>query len=65
MAREYLIMALYIIKLQQQKALRDSYIGLYNHLQKIFQNMPSSTNLNPMQVENNDKAMEKPLELII
>lgn len=65
MAREYLVRDLCVIKLQQQKALRDSEIELYNRLQRTFQDTLSSANLKPIQMENNDKAMEKPLGLMI
>ena len=65
MAREYLVRDLCVIKLQQQKALKCGEIELYNKLQKTFQDTLSSANLKPIQVENDDKAMEKPLGLMI
>ncbi len=65
MARESLVRDLCVIKLQQQKALRDSEIDLYNRLQKTYQDTLSSANLKPIQEENADKSMEKPLGLMI
>lgn len=64
-ARESLVRDLCIIKLQQQKSLRDGEIDLYNRLQKTYQDTLSSANLKPIQTENADKAMEKPLGLMI
>lgn len=65
MARESLVRDLCIIKLQQQKSLKDGEIELYNKLQKTYQDTLSSANLKPIQTENDDKTMEKPLGVLI
>ena len=50
---------------QQQKALRNGEIDLYNRFQRTYQDTLSSANLKPIQTENDDKAMEKPLGVMI
>jgi len=65
MARESLVRDLCIIKLQQQKALRNGEIDLYNRLQRTYQDTLSSAKLKPIQTESDDKAMEKPLGVMI
>ena len=45
--------------------MRDGEIDLYNRLQKTYQETLSSANLKPIQVENDDKAIEKSLGVMI
>lgn len=45
--------------------MKDGEIELYNRLQKTYQDTLSSANLKPIQTENADKAMEKPLGMMI
>ena len=64
-ARESLVRDLCVIKLQQQKALQEGEVDLYNRLQKTYQDTLSSANLKPIQTENDDKIREKPLGVLI
>lgn len=64
-ARETLVRDLCVIKLQQHKALQEENIDIYNKLQKTYQDTLASANLKPIQIENDDKMMEKPLGVMI
>ena len=64
-ARESLVRDLCVIKMHQQNAIKAKDIDLYNKLQKTYQDTLTSANLKPVQEDNNDKAGEKPMGVMI
>lgn len=65
MTRESLVRDLCVIKLQQQKALQDNNVDMYNRLQRTYQDTLSSANLKPIQEEEDKKEFEKPFGVLI
>lgn len=65
MSRESLVRDLCMIKLQQQKALSNEDIDVYNRLQKTYQDTLSTAHLKPIQEEVEQKSFEKPLGVMI
>lgn len=63
--RETLVRELCIIKLQMNLALRDNNVELYTKLMKTYQDTMKSANLQPKQEDDNDKASEKPIGVMI
>lgn len=63
--RETLVRELCIIKLQMNLALQDSNVELYTKLMKTYQDTMKSANLQPLQQDENDKASEKPVGVMI
>lgn len=63
--RETLVRELCIIKLQMNISLADNNVDLYSKLMKTYQDAMKSANLQPLQVDANDKASEKPLGVMI
>lgn len=64
-AKESLVRELCVIKLQQNKALRDKDIDLYEKLSRLFQKTLDSASLAPKQEEVNEKSGEKPMGVMI
>lgn len=64
-ARESLVRELCIIKLQQNKALFDGKVELYDKLTQTYQKVLANANLQPKQEDANDKAGEKPMGVMI
>ena len=63
--RETLVRELCIIKLQMNLALKDNNVELYTKLMKTYQETMRSANLQPKQEDENDKASEKPIGVMI
>ena len=63
--RETLVRELCIIKLQMNIAVKDNNIDLYTKLMKTYQETMKSANLQPLQQDENDKAAEKPIGVMI
>lgn len=63
--RESLVRELCIIKLQMNKALRDENVELYTKLMSTYQSTLKSANLQPKQEDENEKASEKPIGVMI
>jgi len=63
--REMLVRELCIIKLQSNLALQDNNVELYTKLIKTYQDTMKSANLQPLQQDENDKASEKPIGVMI
>lgn len=63
--RENLVRELCIIKLQMNLALQDNNVELYTKLMKTYQDTMKSANLEPRQQDENDKASEKPIGVMI
>ena len=64
-ARESLVMSLCQIKLQMHTALLNNNIDLYNKLLKTYQDTLGTAHLQPKQEEDDDKATEKPMGVMI
>lgn len=63
--RETLVRELCIIKLQMNIALQTNNVELYTKLMKTYQETMKSANLQPLQQDENDKASEKPIGVMI
>ena len=64
-ARETLVRELCIIKLQQNKAIQEANIDLYEKLSRLYQKTLTSASLEPLQEDTNEKAGEKPMGVMI
>lgn len=63
--RETLVRELCIIKLQMNIALKSNSVELYTKLMNTYQQTMKSANLQPLQQDENDKAAEKPIGVMI